>query len=144
MGKGQRSACGRGTQYEVSGRRPHVHLVACAGPARTRVTRCRRARVWQKQEQSVLSVLSVCLSVCVSPSCQRYETTRASTVDHRECPAIKPPTFCLLLRALDRGRPPGRWIGRSQAIGGSEGRFGPRQKHSSGSRSCCRLSSRKL
>lgn len=76
------------------------------------------------ETEAICSVSAVCLSVCVSLSCQRYETTRTSTVDHGECPAIKPPTFCLLLRALDRGRPPRRWIGRSQAIGGSEGRFG--------------------
>lgn len=88
--------------------RPHVHLVAWP---------C--AHVWQKMERSVLSMLSVsqsvCVSVCVcvSPACQRYETARTSTVDHRECPEIKPPpTFCLLLRALDRARP--RTMDRAQ------------------------------
>lgn len=40
VGKGQPSACGRGTQYEVPGLRPHVHLVAWPGPVSTRVTRC--------------------------------------------------------------------------------------------------------
>lgn len=78
--------------------------------------------VWQEQEPSVLSVPSVCQSVCVwvcacvSPSLSEiraypYLNRRPS---NRECPAIKPPpTFCLLLRALDRGRP--RMMDRAQS-----------------------------
>lgn len=61
----------------------------------------------------MLSVLCLSVCVCVSLSRQRYETARTSTVDHGECPAIKPPTFCLLLRALDRGRP--RTMDRAQS-----------------------------
>lgn len=110
MGKGQRPAHARGTQYEVSGLRPHVHLVAwpCA-------PMCGRNRS-HLFCQCRLFCQSVCGCVRVSPSLSEiraypYLNRRPS---NRECPAIKPPpTFCLLLRALDRGRP--RTMDRAQS-----------------------------
>jgi hypothetical protein len=64
--------------------------------------------------------------VCVrflSPS--EIRTTRTSRpLKHQECPAVKPPpTFCLLLRALDRGRPPDDGSGAVKQLGVADGAF---------------------
>lgn len=89
--------------------------------------------------------LCVCVCVCAFPRPvrdTRLPVPRPSTIENALRSNHPQPSACCCGHWIELA--PGRWIGRSAAIGGSEGRCGPRQEHSSSLMSSRRRSSRML